>query len=118
MPELVWFITGCSSGLGQQLTRAILARGDKVIATARKLQSIKHLESEGAAVLQLDVTDDSAAVDSVVREAIGIYGKIDVLVNNAGYVAIGLVETTPYVLPTSSPHLSAPLQPQILTKPK
>jgi len=92
MAPLTWFITGCSSGFGEQFVHSILARGDKVIATARRPESITHLEEAGAAVLQLDVTDDQASIDALMGKALGIYGSIDVLVNNAAYVSIGTWE--------------------------
>ncbi|KAK3046154.1 hypothetical protein LTR09_012338 [Extremus antarcticus] len=86
MPELIWLITGCSSGLGEALTQAVLARGDKVIATARSpVDRLKKLENAGAAVLELDVTATPAALGAVVEKALEIYGAIDVLVPNAGY---------------------------------
>ncbi|EPS39210.1 hypothetical protein H072_6981 [Dactylellina haptotyla CBS 200.50] len=89
MAKLVWFITGCSSGIGEQLVHIILARGDKVIATARNPDSILPLESLGASTLQLDVTSDEPTIAAVIAQAVSIYGRIDVLVNNAGYVQIG-----------------------------
>lgn len=61
--RLVWLVTGTSSGFGAQFVHAILARGDKVIATARNLQKVRHLEAAGATVLRLDVTDS----DEVIR---------------------------------------------------
>jgi len=96
MAPLTWFITGCSSGFGEQFVHSILARGDKVIATARRPESITHLEEAGAAVLQLDVTDDQASIDALMGKALGIYGSIDVLVNNAAYVSIGTWEELKY----------------------
>lgn len=54
--QLVWLITGISSGFGTQFVHSILARGDKVIATARTPEKIQHLEAAGAAVLRLDLT--------------------------------------------------------------
>ncbi|KAK0124111.1 hypothetical protein ONS95_009094 [Cadophora gregata] len=96
MASLTWFITGCSSGFGEQFVRSILARGDKVIATARRLGSIAHLKEAGAAVLQLDITDHQANIDAVLAEALKIYGGIDVLVNNAGYISIGTWEELRY----------------------
>lgn len=92
MSRLVWLITGCSSGFGEQFVHSITARGDKVIATARKLQSIKHLEKAGAAILQLDLTDSQSNLDSKIAEATKIYGKIDVLVNNAAFITVGTWE--------------------------
>ena len=92
MSRLVWLITGCSSGFGEQFVHSILARGDRVVATARKLEKIKHLEKFGAATLQLDLTDTQAKINTKVAEATQIYGKIDVLVNNAAFIAIGTWE--------------------------
>ncbi|KAF2093275.1 NAD(P)-binding protein [Rhizodiscina lignyota] len=96
MSSLVWLITGCSSGFGEQFVRSILARGDKIIATSRKLEKLKHLEQAGAAVLQLDVTDSQENLRNTIAKAISIYGRVDVLVNNAAYIAIGTWEDLEY----------------------
>lgn len=90
----VWFITGSSRGLGRQFTEAALSRGDKVAATARGIDGFGDLVAQyGDAVLPLamDVTD-RAAVFAAVKHAIGHFGRIDVVVNNAGYAQIGAVE--------------------------
>lgn len=92
MSQLVWLITGCSSGFGEQFVHSITARGDKVIATARKLDAIKHLEKVGAATIQLDITDSQSNLDKKIAEATNIHGKIDVLVNNAAFIATGTLE--------------------------
>ena len=92
MPEQVWFITGASSGFGEEFVTQILRRGDKVIATARNISKIQHLKEAGAAILQLDITAPQSELDAKAKEAIDIYGRIDVLTNNAGYVAIGTIE--------------------------
>ncbi|KAK0763287.1 hypothetical protein N5P37_004274 [Trichoderma harzianum] len=84
MAPLVWLVTGCSSGFGRTFVTQILARGDRVIATARKLDSIRDLESAGAKTLQLDVTDDQQNLNKIAEQAIAVYGAVDVLVNNAG----------------------------------
>jgi NAD(P)-dependent dehydrogenase (short-subunit alcohol dehydrogenase family) len=85
-------ITGCSSGIGQA-TAARLAKGDwTVYATARKPETLAGLESAGCRALALDVTDEAsmvAAVDAVTAES----GRIDALVNNAGYSQSGASET-------------------------
>ena len=96
MPQLVWLITGCSSGFGEVFTRQLLARGDHVIATARKLEKIQHLKDAGAATLQLDVTDSQQKIRDQVAKAIAVYGRIDVLVNNAAYIATGTWEDLEY----------------------
>ena len=97
MPQLVWLITGCSSGFGEQFVSSILARGDKVIATARNLEKIKQLEEAGAATLQLDITDSQESIQNTITQAIQVYGRIDVLINNASYVTIGTWEDLTYV---------------------
>ena len=98
MAQLVWLITGCSSGLGELLVHNVLSRGDKVIATGRRLDSIRHFEQAGARVLHLDVTDTQVVLNKIMAEAIEIYGRIDVLVNNAAYIATGAWEDIEYVL--------------------
>ncbi|KAJ9615700.1 hypothetical protein H2200_001776 [Cladophialophora chaetospira] len=93
MSSLVWLVTGCSpGGFGEYFVQSILARGDKVIATARSVEKIKHFEQAGAAILQLDITDTQQSIKDTVARAIEIYGQIDVLVNNAAYIAIGTWE--------------------------
>lgn len=97
MSQLVWLITGCSSGFGEQFIYKILACGDKVIATARKTEKLKPLEAAGAATLQLDITDSQQSIRDTIAKAISIYGRIDVLVNNASYIQIGTWEDLEYV---------------------
>jgi NAD(P)-dependent dehydrogenase (short-subunit alcohol dehydrogenase family) len=89
----VWLITGCSAGFGRALTEAALAAGDTVVATARRPEALDDIDS-GAGRLQpmtLDVTDP-AAVHEVVQATIDRFGRIDVLVNNAGHGSVGAVE--------------------------
>jgi NAD(P)-dependent dehydrogenase (short-subunit alcohol dehydrogenase family) len=76
----------------------ILARGARVIATARRAESIEDLRRSGAAVLQLDVTSDQDKLNQTMAKAIAIYGHIDVLVNNAAYIAVGAWENVPLVI--------------------
>jgi NAD(P)-dependent dehydrogenase (short-subunit alcohol dehydrogenase family) len=90
----VWFITGASRGFGRVWTEAALARGDQVAATARDTATLDPLvESYGDAVLplRLDVTDRSAAFDAVAA-AHERFGRLDVVVNNAGYGHFGFLE--------------------------
>ncbi|RDW62120.1 hypothetical protein BP6252_11553 [Coleophoma cylindrospora] len=90
MPQLVWLVTGCSSGLGEELVYAILARGDRVIATGRNaVIRLSHLKDSGATILDIDVTAPQAALNIKIEEALAVYGGIDVLVPNAGYSEIG-----------------------------
>ncbi|KAJ7841063.1 hypothetical protein B0H14DRAFT_3086822 [Mycena olivaceomarginata] len=84
---LVWLITGTSSGFGNCLVASVLARGDRVIATARSLERLSHLQAQGnpnLCVRQLDVTAGAAAIAAVVAEAAGV--------NNAGAGYPGLLE--------------------------
>ncbi|MEU7837524.1 SDR family NAD(P)-dependent oxidoreductase [Nonomuraea sp. NPDC049129] len=90
----VWFVTGSSRGLGRSFVEAALSRGDKVAATARKTESLDDLVAAyGDAVLPLamDVTDKVAVFENVTRAA-EHFGRLDVIVNNAGYAQVGAVE--------------------------
>ena len=98
MSQLVWLVTGCSSGFGEQFVHSILARGDQVIATGRRLERLKHLEGIGAAILRLDVTDSQQTIRDIISKAISIYGRIDVLLNNAGHIQTGIWEDLEYVM--------------------
>lgn len=94
MPSKVWFITGTSRGFGKVWARAALARGDRVVATARNLEAIADLVRDyGDRVLplSLDVSDREAVLSSVAA-ANDRFGRVDVLVNNAGYGLFGPVE--------------------------
>lgn len=86
----VVLITGCSSGIGRALTRAFVAAGHRVMATARKLERISDLAGDQVAAAALDVTSQSS-IDEAVAQCLGWGGRIDVLVNNAGYGLIGPV---------------------------
>ena len=93
MAPLVWLITGCSSGFGEAFVHDAISRGDKVIATGRKAEPrLAHLKGTGASILDLDVTSSQEELDLKIKQAISVYGRIDVLVNNAGYVQTGLLE--------------------------
>jgi NAD(P)-dependent dehydrogenase (short-subunit alcohol dehydrogenase family) len=89
-----WFITGSSRGFGREWTIAALGRGDRVAATARNTESLKDLvETYGDAILTipLDVTD-RVAVFAAVAQAHQHFGRLDVVVNNAGYGQFGMLE--------------------------
>jgi NAD(P)-dependent dehydrogenase (short-subunit alcohol dehydrogenase family) len=90
----VWFITGASTGFGRLLAEEVLKAGGKVVVTARKLDKVADLEKQypqTAKALALDVTD-AGQVDSAVTQAIAKFGRVDVLVNNAGYGVAGAIE--------------------------
>ncbi|KAI0036060.1 hypothetical protein K488DRAFT_76242 [Vararia minispora EC-137] len=95
-PQLVWLITGTSSGFGHDLALAALKRGEKVIATARakSIGQLDELRAKGADVLELDVTASLEDLRVVAQKAIALHGHVDVVVNNAGYGGIGVVEET------------------------
>jgi NAD(P)-dependent dehydrogenase (short-subunit alcohol dehydrogenase family) len=89
-----WFITGAARGFGREWAEAALERGDNVAATARKPQTLEALvDTYGDAVLpmRLDVTDRDAAFDTV-RRAADHFGKLDIVINNAGYGHFGMIE--------------------------
>ncbi|KIW18482.1 hypothetical protein PV08_02770 [Exophiala spinifera] len=92
----VWFITGCSSGFGKALALEILGRGDKVLASARNATKLEALKDAGATVFGLDVTSPLGELKGLVEWANNQHGRIDYLVNNAGYCQVGgLEELTP-----------------------
>lgn len=92
----VWLVTGGSSGFGRKISEAALARGDKVAATARRVERLKDLVGqapERAHAIALDVTDPEG-VRRAVDEVLERFGRVDVLVNNAGHGQVGAVEET------------------------
>ena len=89
-----WLITECSSGFGRNLAETLLSEGEQVIVTARKPKTIQHFAKnypQTALCLRLDVTKKDT-IDATVNAAIEKFGKIDVLINNAGYCLRGAVE--------------------------
>lgn len=90
----VWFITGSSRGLGRDLARAVLAAGDRLVATARRPEQLREIIAgyeERAIALPLDVTRPEQA-RSAVGAAVERFGRIDVVVNNAGYANTSAIE--------------------------
>jgi NAD(P)-dependent dehydrogenase (short-subunit alcohol dehydrogenase family) len=90
----VWLVTGCSRGLGREIAKAVLGAGHRLVATARDEKDLSFLEkSERLRTFALDVTDAKAA-----REAVDIatkaFGRLDVVVNNAGYIKANSIEDT------------------------
>ncbi len=89
-----WLITGASRGFGRALAEAVLAAGDRLVATARRPEQLADLVSRhGERVLPvaLDVTD-AAAARNAVRSAVDVFGRLDVVVNNAGYANSAPIE--------------------------
>lgn len=89
-----WFITGASSGLGEALSKAVLAAGDAVVATFRKQEQAEAFNreaKENGLGLVLDVTH-TEDISRALETAKGKFGRLDVLVNNAGYGTIGAIE--------------------------
>jgi NAD(P)-dependent dehydrogenase (short-subunit alcohol dehydrogenase family) len=90
----VWFITGATSGFGRAIAEAALARGDSVVATARRVEGLADLgDDERVQRLRLDVTD-APNREAAVAAALERFDRIDVLVNNAGRTQVGAVEET------------------------
>ena len=92
----VWLITGGSSGFGRALAEAALARGDRVAVTARRTQGLEGLvrrAPERAHAVALDLTDPEG-IRRAADEVLGRFGRVDVLVNNAGHGQVGAVEET------------------------
>ena len=91
----VWFITGAGSGIGAGTARAALKAGDRVVATGRNLEKVRNalrdVAGENIEVLQLDVSDEAHAT-TVIDQALEKFGRIDVVVNSAGYSLLGNFE--------------------------
>src|SRR3954453_8469628 len=90
----VWLITGCSTGFGRELARQALERGDRVVLTARnkaQLDDLAAAHPDAALAVALDVTDGAMIADAVAA-AEARFGRIDVLVNNAGYGYFSAIE--------------------------
>src|SRR6202789_1686721 len=83
----VWLVTGSSSGLGRDIAEAVLASGDRLVATARdprRLEDLVEKYGDQVRTAPLDVADEDAAY-AAVRAAVAAFGRLDVVVNNAGY---------------------------------
>ena len=90
----VWFITGCSTGFGREIARQVLGRGWRAVVTARNLEQVRDIvtgHKDNALGLSLDVTDKDA-IARAVQSAEEEFGRIDVLVNNAGYGYLAAIE--------------------------
>ncbi len=90
----VWFVTGCSSGIGRVLAEELIAREEYVVAAARRIDRISDLESRAPArtrAVKVDIADPSSVHEGV-RQAVEAFGQIDILVNNAGSGLVAAVE--------------------------
>jgi len=92
MDRKVWFVTGASRGFGAEIAKAALGAGELVVATARNPESLRHLGEPGSLLTQsMDVTDEEQ-VRRATAGAVTRFGRIDFVVNNAGYGLLGAVE--------------------------
>lgn len=87
----VILITGASSGIGYQTAQKLAEQGHKVYGTARRVEKMSPLEKFGVTPLKLDVTDQ-VSIDAAIKQVIAESGRIDVLINNAGYGSYGAIE--------------------------
>jgi NAD(P)-dependent dehydrogenase (short-subunit alcohol dehydrogenase family) len=92
MSQPVWFITAASSGFGREIALNALARGHRVVATARNAAKIQDLADAGATTLSFDVTAPQPDIEAVAARVASTHGRIDYLINAAGYILDGAVE--------------------------
>ncbi|WP_413988306.1 oxidoreductase [Labrys okinawensis] len=97
MSSTTWFITGASSGFGLSFARYALSKGYNIVATAREPAKLAALRAEAPAQILATALDvnDRASIAAAIEEARARFGRIDVLINNAGYGIVGAVEETP-----------------------
>ncbi|KAK7018229.1 hypothetical protein R3P38DRAFT_1295897 [Favolaschia claudopus] len=88
----VVLITGCSTGFGKELAEAALCSGLRVIATARRPETMTSLSEKGAKTMRLDVTASTEVLRQFASDTIAIFGRVDYLINNAGFLQGGAVE--------------------------
>lgn len=89
--QKIILITGASSGMGYETARILAEQGHRVYGAARRVERIQELAQYGVQALPLDITDE-ASIEACVKEIIAREGRIDVLVNNAGYGYLGAIE--------------------------
>ena len=89
--QRIWFITGISRGLGKALAQTVLAAGDAVIGTTRSGKASWGQDEQQLTVMPLELTD-AEAIRKTVAEAYAVHGRLDVVLNNAGYGLLGAIE--------------------------
>ena len=92
--QKVWFITGASKGMGLSLAKKLLSGGSKVVATSRTIEELESNISEhnvNFLPLKVDLTSE-ASVKTAIKQAVEKFGRLDVVVNNAGYGLVGSIE--------------------------
>jgi NADP-dependent 3-hydroxy acid dehydrogenase YdfG len=93
MTSLIWLVTGATSGIGAALVEHIISRGDRVIASGRKVeQRLSHVKSDNVALLELDITASIEDIKTTVNRAWEIFGHVDIVMNNAGMSAMKSAE--------------------------
>ena len=92
----VALVTGASAGIGKSIVRQLLKDGWTVYGAARRVEKMADIQSEGAKILSLDVTDDQS-MQAAIQALLDQEGRIDALVNNAGYGSYGAIEDVPIV---------------------
>ncbi|CAM2868334.1 SDR family NAD(P)-dependent oxidoreductase [Legionella worsleiensis] len=92
MEEKIIFITGCSSGIGYDTVVALKKRGHRVIASCRKIDDVNRLIEQGIEALLMDVSDSASIIDGFSQLMRCTAGRLDVLINNAGYGQAGALE--------------------------
>lgn len=97
MSSTVWFITGASNGFGFLLCLRALKAGHSVIGSVRSRtrssEAVKSIEDAGGKIVELDMTESQASITQKVRDAEQLYGRIDHLVNNAGFSILGPISS-------------------------
>lgn len=92
----VVFVTGASSGFGLEICLAALNAGLQVIGSvrsrAKSADAFKKLESAGAKIVELDLSQDAATIQAIAKEAEKVFGKVDILINNGAYSLLGAIE--------------------------
>ncbi|MEM6261365.1 MAG: oxidoreductase [Bacteroidota bacterium] len=93
--QKIWFITGCSTGFGRELVQVVAEQGHIAVGTVRREEQVADLEALNPESIKGVVLDVTKTIDQAVKTVIDKFGRIDVLVNNAGYGSLGAIEEVP-----------------------